>query len=88
MLLVVQAEQSVEAETSRRLASIGSDRTRWPAAARDEVLRLEKKQQVIPLPTPCLPPPPPRPSSISVVSVCVKALTAAAGVRVSVALRL
>ena len=42
----VQAEQSVEAEAGRRLASIGSDRRRWPAAASDEVLRLEKKQQV------------------------------------------
>lgn len=42
-----QAEQSVEAETDRRLASIGSDRTRWPAPAREEVLRLEKKQQAL-----------------------------------------
>ena len=41
-----QAEQTVQAEAERRLASVGSDRTRWPAMARDEVLRLEKKQQV------------------------------------------
>lgn len=42
----VQAEQSVEAEAERRVGSIGGDRTRWPAPAREEVLRLEKKQQV------------------------------------------
>lgn len=39
-----QAEQRVQEEAERRVASIGSDRTRWPAMARDEVLRLEKKQ--------------------------------------------
>ncbi|KAL0020506.1 hypothetical protein WJX79_001917 [Trebouxia sp. C0005] len=39
-----QAEQRVQEEAERRVASIGSDRTRWPAVARDEVLRLEKKQ--------------------------------------------
>ncbi len=42
----LQAEQRVQEEAERRLASIGSDRTRWPAMARDEVLRLEKKQLV------------------------------------------
>ena len=41
-----QAERAVQAEAERRLASIGSDRTQWPAPARDEVLRLEKKQLV------------------------------------------
>jgi len=43
---LLQAEQTVQAEAERRLASVGSDRTRWPVVARDEVLRLEKKQQV------------------------------------------
>ncbi|KAL3131337.1 hypothetical protein ABBQ38_000625 [Trebouxia sp. C0009 RCD-2024] len=42
-----QAEQSVEAEAERRVGSIGGDRTRWPAPAREEVLRLEKKQQAL-----------------------------------------
>jgi len=42
----LQAEQRVQEEAERRVASIGSDRTRWPAMARDEVLRLEKKQLV------------------------------------------
>ena len=52
-MLVMQAEQSVEAEAGKRLASIGTDRTRWPAAARDEVMRLKKKQQVdMPCPLP------------------------------------
>lgn len=41
-----QAERAVQAEAERRMASIGSDRTQWPAPARDEVLRLEKKQLV------------------------------------------
>lgn len=36
---------------------MGNDRTRWPAAARDDVMRLEKKQQVdsLPHPSPRLP---------------------------------
>jgi len=42
----LQAEQRVQKEAELRVASIGSDRTRWPAMARDEVLRLEKKQLV------------------------------------------
>lgn len=42
----LQAEQTVEAEAEKRLAGIGSDRSRWPAPAREEVLRLEKKQHV------------------------------------------
>ena len=36
----------MQEEAEQRVASIGSDRTRWPAMARDEVLRLEKKQLV------------------------------------------
>lgn len=36
----------MQEEAERRVASIGSDRTCWPAMARDEVLRLEKKQLV------------------------------------------
>ena len=42
----LQAEQTVEAAAEKRLAGMGSDRSRWPAPAREEVLRLEKKQHV------------------------------------------
>ena len=49
----LQAEEAVQAEAARRLASIGSDRTSWPAVARDEIVRLEKKQQVLRSPS-CL----------------------------------
>lgn len=38
----------VGAEAERRLASIGNDRSQWPAVAREEVTRLETKHQVKP----------------------------------------
>ena len=44
--VVLQAEQAVQEEAERRVSSIGSDRSRWPPPAREEVVRLEKKQQV------------------------------------------
>lgn len=36
----------VDVEVERRLASIGNDRSQWPTIAREEVTRLETKQQV------------------------------------------
>lgn len=48
-LVTLQAEQRVDAEAERRLASIGSDRSQWPAVAREEVTRLETKHQVLTL---------------------------------------
>ena len=42
----MQAEREVTAEVQRRLEAMGDDRTQWPPAARDECMRMDRKQQV------------------------------------------
>ena len=54
--MLLQAEQMVEVEAERRLASIGNDRSQWPTVAREEVTRLETKHQVRHCHVPYLPP--------------------------------
>jgi hypothetical protein len=39
-LFAVQAEQRIASEVALRLEDIGPDRATWPAAAREEVIRL------------------------------------------------